>query len=231
MNVIRRMVVGLAGIVVVALAFSLVAPKAVHAIVSTLVTVTNGSGNPVPTVAVDTRNVNVLNTPSVNVASLPAVQLNGAINATVSNPTDGSGNPIPLVTRDSDSPARHANAAQCNGSNNGGNIAGCFFPAVPAGQELVIQGVTLAVRAPTGAAIDADFITVVNGVRTAHEIELKDGGPCSICGAAVDLFSGQFDFPIYADPGTTPEANMTYMAIGSPVSIHAAISGYFVTVP
>lgn len=62
MNIIRKIVVGIAGIVVVALALSLAAPKAVHAVVSTLVTVTN------------TPNVNVVNSPSVRDADNPARQ-------------------------------------------------------------------------------------------------------------------------------------------------------------
>lgn len=47
MNIIRRIVVGFAGVIVVALAIELAAPKAVHALVSTLVTVANPSTNPV----------------------------------------------------------------------------------------------------------------------------------------------------------------------------------------
>jgi len=48
MNIMRRIVVGFGGVIVVALAIELAAPKAVHAIVSTLVTVANTSANPVP---------------------------------------------------------------------------------------------------------------------------------------------------------------------------------------
>ncbi|MGB7023290.1 MAG: hypothetical protein WBD73_05775 [Candidatus Acidiferrales bacterium] len=63
MNIVRRIVVATAGMVIVALVLALAEPKAVHAVVSALVTVSNGAGNPVPTMAVDTRNVNVVNTP------------------------------------------------------------------------------------------------------------------------------------------------------------------------
>lgn len=100
MNVLHRTVVGIAGIVVVGLALALSAPRVVHAVVSTLVTVSNTSGNPVPTVAVDTRNVNVVNTPNVNISSLPAVQLNGNVNATVTNALDSNNNSVPLITED-----------------------------------------------------------------------------------------------------------------------------------
>ncbi len=47
-NVLKRIAMGVGGVVIVALLLALVAPKAVHAIVSTLVTVANTSSNPVP---------------------------------------------------------------------------------------------------------------------------------------------------------------------------------------
>lgn len=51
MDVLRKIVIGLGAIVVVALMLALASPKTVHAIVSTLVTVANTSANPVPTTA------------------------------------------------------------------------------------------------------------------------------------------------------------------------------------
>jgi len=48
MNVLRRIAMAIAGAVVVALAFSLAAPKAAHAVLSALVTITNTAANPVP---------------------------------------------------------------------------------------------------------------------------------------------------------------------------------------
>jgi hypothetical protein len=47
MNVLKRIAMGIGGVVVVTLLLALAAPKAVHAIVSTLVTVVNTSSNPV----------------------------------------------------------------------------------------------------------------------------------------------------------------------------------------
>lgn len=53
MNVIRKIMMGLGGVVVVALVLALALPKTVHAIVSTLVTVSNTPANPVSTLAAD----------------------------------------------------------------------------------------------------------------------------------------------------------------------------------
>ena len=53
MNVVRRVVLGFAGVVAVALAMQLAAPKAVQAIASHFVTVDNTAATPVPTFATD----------------------------------------------------------------------------------------------------------------------------------------------------------------------------------
>jgi hypothetical protein len=83
-NIIRRIIVGLAGVVVIALAIELAAPRAVHAIVSTLVTVTN------------TPNVNVVNTPTVSatINGTPTVNVGGSVNATIANTV---ANPLPAL--------------------------------------------------------------------------------------------------------------------------------------
>jgi hypothetical protein len=47
-NMLRRIAFGVSGVVIVALILVLAAPKAVHAIVSTLVTIANTASNPVP---------------------------------------------------------------------------------------------------------------------------------------------------------------------------------------
>lgn len=144
MNIVRRIVVGLAGVIVVALAIELAAPKAVHAIVSTLVTVANTSSNPVPTVAVDTRSVNVVNaavpvTGNVNatLTGTPTVSLNG--NVPVANPLDNNNNPSPLVTQPS---AR--NFFQLEGScTNSGAV--CFV-----GPLLTVTGSVAVVQSFSG---------------------------------------------------------------------------------
>ncbi|HET6201000.1 MAG TPA: hypothetical protein VFD93_11720 [Candidatus Acidoferrales bacterium] len=166
MNIVRRIVVATAGVVVVALVLALAEPKAVHAVVSALVTVSNGPGNPVPTMAVDTRNVNVVNTPvpvtgninanvtgsvnatltgtpSVNVSGMPAVNVASVSgNVPVTNPLDGSGNPIPLgVQTDESSPVE----LSCQQSfSSGSSVASCSPSfTVPSGELLIIDDVSL----------------------------------------------------------------------------------------
>ncbi|MHB8525838.1 MAG: hypothetical protein ACYDD2_06740 [Candidatus Acidiferrales bacterium] len=53
MNVLRRIAMAISGTVVVALVLTLAVPRAAHAVLSALVTITNTASNPVPTQAVD----------------------------------------------------------------------------------------------------------------------------------------------------------------------------------
>lgn len=140
--------VALAGLLSVMLA-----PKAVHAVVSTLVTVANGTANPVPTVAVDTRNVNVVNTPvpvtgnvNATLTGTPAVSLNG--NVPVSNPADGNGNPAPLIVKDAQNPALFS-FSQETIDQSGGNCRTFTNP--------------LPLTAPNGAAVKAVVIEEISG--------------------------------------------------------------------
>lgn len=68
MNVLRRIVLGIAAVVVVALALELVAPKAVRAVSNLFITVTNTSANPVPVLEDRESRANFI-TLSFNVAS------------------------------------------------------------------------------------------------------------------------------------------------------------------
>jgi hypothetical protein len=191
MDVVRRIVVGIAGVVLVALALELFAPKAVHAVVSTLVTVSNTSGNPVPTMAVDTRNVNVVNTPNVNVNTLPAVQLSGTpsvninsmppVNASVtgnvpvSNPLDGSGNPIPLVTQ---SPVSAANAFDTINScqvPSGKFVCGGIAYTVPAGKMAVIQSASSSCQLDAGENMTEIDITYTSPSGASEAAYMQPG--------------------------------------------------------
>jgi hypothetical protein len=204
MNVVRRIVVGIAGVVLVALALELFAPKAVHAVVSTLVTVSNTSGNPVPTMAVDTRNVNVVNTPNVNVNTLPAVQLSGTpsvninsmppVNASVtgnvpvSNPLDGSGNPIPLVTEDNAPRAAFDVTEQCNFDPTDGCLISSLF-LVPSNQIAVIESFSGECTLASGTAIVfASLIWVTGG--HVSSLSVEPGSPLANQGLVEQSFGG-----------------------------------------
>ena len=213
MNVLRRIAMAIAGVVVVALAAELVAPKAMHAAQSVLATIANTSANPVPTVATDTRNVNVANTPSVSVASgtvavssLPAVAIGGTVNATVTNT---SANPV--LNRDVDNPARQAFQARAQ----------------------VLAGVEKAVDVPSttadGALVKELVIEEVSG-------ECEGGVALVSVVTRVNGFDGFFRFAtnggallaqsvrLYADAGTK-----VFVITVSGATCSVDFSGYLVT--
>jgi hypothetical protein len=59
MKLFKRILIGFGTILLLALSLQLVAPKAVHAVVSTLVTVANTSANPVPVAQAKTNYINL----------------------------------------------------------------------------------------------------------------------------------------------------------------------------
>lgn len=83
MNVIRKIAMGIGGTVVVALFIGLMAPKAVHAVVSALVTVANTPTNPVPAEEVKESRANFVSVTSIEGASTyNEVQQDGTISST-----------------------------------------------------------------------------------------------------------------------------------------------------
>lgn len=160
----RRIVLGGAGIVAVALALQLAAPKAIQAVAPTPVTVTNTpnvtvANTPKVTVANTvpvTGSVTVANTVPVTgkvaVSSLPAVQLGGSVSADVSNPTTSNGYPQALVTEPTEGAFRVPVQSFCS-SHAGelGNIS-CPIFVVPATQRLVIEFVDVSCNFAAGDA-------------------------------------------------------------------------------
>lgn len=202
---------GIAGVLFVASAMTLVAPKAVHAVANLLVTVTN------------TPNVSVVNTPNVNIAntvpvtgtvavsSLPAVVLGGTVSANITN---AATNPLP--THAVDDPALQR--FQFNNITNGLNFSGGF--TVPSNKILVIENLSaLCQLTAVGDTTDLRFFTRSNGVFAQYSFapELVEGGSELVWNS-----TGR----IYADPGSD-------VSYGTGASIPTSdcdmtISGHFV---
>lgn len=152
MKFARRALTIFGGAVLLVALAGLLAPKAAHALVATLVQVTNTSANPVPTVAVDTRNVNVVNTPNVNVSNALTVGI------------DSSNNTITLA-RDPENPARqpYQTSIPINFSD-GDWRSGTFESPVPSNKELVIEYVSAYINLPHGQKItEMRVLTGVGG--------------------------------------------------------------------
>lgn len=189
MNVLRRIVLGLAGVVAVALAMQLAAPKAVQAIVSHFVTVDNTAANPVPVAG------------TVAVSSLPAVQLSGNVNATVTN---GPATPVPTFATDDPGRIPFQAAEQDATACNGQGICFLQFGTVPAGHRIVIKHVSGALFT---AASSQTIVTVgpFNGAGLAFESFMV--GPGRGTGFPVETV---FDQPVqfYFDQGQAVEVSL-----------------------
>lgn len=249
MNIVRRIVVGLAGVIAVALVLAIAEPKAVHAVVSALVTVSNGTGNPVPTVAVDTRNVNVVNTPNVNVTNTvpvtgnvnatltgtPTVSFNG--NVPVANPSDQNQNPIPLDVESNDySPVQ----AACSGFSSGNgfsNFSACS-PAitVPAGTALIIDDVSITAFEDPGVTPQGNIATIgvanKNGGGVDFYIPLQAQGTAP--GSQELLFVGAQRMHLYTFPTSRSAGPVfcevdTAVAQSSSAGMRCVIVGHLVT--
>lgn len=215
MNVVRKIVVGIAGVVVVALALELVAPKAVHAVVSTLVTVSNTTAQPVPTMAVDTRNVNVVNTPNVNVNSLPAVQLSGTPSVNIASPLSIGGNVSATIANTSANPGvaldeahaasqivtmecftrSYGTAYPCLSVSTAGAVGSQY--TVPSGENLVITSIQFDPGEPASGLL---FVQL-----------LADGGNQAVTWPVSNASVSQLQFPgsgIVYGGGSTLAINM-----------------------
>lgn len=160
MNTVGRIGVGIVGVMVIVVAMQLATPKVAQAVANLFVTVTNTSANPVPV----TGTVSVTNTPNVNVASLPAVQIGGSVNATVTDSKDSQSNPV-LVTED-DAP-RNAFFVfrQCGWAG----VSSCVVDgvlSVPANLIAVVQSLSGQCLIDSGTALMDAGIGDANGVST-----------------------------------------------------------------
>lgn len=152
MKTLKRIAWGLGVILVIATSLQLAAPKAVHAVISTLVTVANTAANPVPV----TGTVAIAGTPAVNVASMPPVSV-GPLTVSgplpVTNPLDELGFQQPLVTQDSNLGVRQAFliADHCSGLN----CLGASGISVPTGFAAVVEDLSGSCTTNNGFIYDA----------------------------------------------------------------------------
>lgn len=131
---------------------------------------------------------------------------------------------VATIIRDQDNPARHPFVTSCV-SEAGINFE-CSTPAIPAGQEVVIETVSFnGFNVPAGVGVFFPAIsTTAAGVRQFYALN------------PAPIISGVFQEPqslrFYADPGTvitcdgSPDAGSLFGAEAG-----CSISGYFVTLP
>jgi len=185
---------------------------------------------PPPTKAQD---VNVVNTPTVQLAGTSTVQVSGTTNVHVQNDSTA-----PVVVQDVSTPKRTPFQAQPG------------FPAlpfigvnpvvepitVPAGKRLVIEHVSARAVLPfqaQSAFVYFSISTTAGGVTVEHSLDVPQTFTCGSCtstGGTINAMSQETKF--YADGGTTVQA-VVQGAGGSAeaIDIKFAISGYLEDAP
>jgi hypothetical protein len=138
---------------------------------------------------------------------------------------------VATIIRDQDNPARHPFTTNCGGSSNT-NTAGGASPLTPAGEEVVIETISINGYADPGNKTVIPFVaTTASGVSTQYFLNvLSDAG---INQPDYAGFSAVQPLRLYADPGIqihcggfTANANPT-----GGLGIFFEISGYYVALP
>jgi hypothetical protein len=94
-----------------------------------------------------TVNANINGTPTVNVASLPAVQINGTASVNVA-----SSSALPVFVEEGYS-ARNAVGSECDAAFDNNGQLNCLLATVPTGHTLVIETITCAIGVASGSQV------------------------------------------------------------------------------
>ena len=151
----------------------------------------------------------------------------------VLSPKSAYAHAAPVVT-DQDNPARHPFAMSCalTPVNPNDPVSDCNSPAIPAGQEVVIETISISGFSDTiNTVLVASVNTSAGGSIQAYTLNpLADSG---VGQPGFSFYTGVFSIRLYADPTTaigchfqTKNQNLTQSLTGS-----CMFSGYFVTLP
>jgi hypothetical protein len=141
------------------------------------------------------------------------------------------------LVRNVDNPARQPFRATCQNSFPGGNgNPSCALATAPAGQELVIQGVTfdLLIKPGPGASVRC-ILSVEQATPPAffvYTFGAQDLGPALGFTDGTEEYTCVSNAPLYADPGTTVYASIGRAAITlDSWDFTVAMSGSTVSLP
>lgn len=133
---------------------------------------------------------------------------------------------VATITRDQDNPARHPFTTSCQ-SQDGVNIV-CHSPVIPAGQQVVIETITISGEGNSAAFVLTPHISTI-AAGNFNTYDLNPMFDTGILQPGNSQMQGVASVRLYADPGSTiqcaGDANVT------PFFINCHFSGYFVTLP
>jgi len=140
---------------------------------------------------------------------------------------------VATIIRDQDNPARHPFTTSCLGFGTAASSNFCTTPAIPAGQEVVIETISFAADADPGNTVLIRHVTTVAaGVTTSLSLNPTLDSGFDQPGRA--SFEGTDSVRLYADPGSVIRCD-GFTAKPNPSAfgfvLTCTISGYFVTLP
>ena len=190
--------------------------------------------------------VSVVNTPTVNVGTLPAVTVGGTVNigntvpVQVTNPVqppssvtinNTAAQPVPaqvantrstpIPIQDVDNPARHPLQVLCQAkAPDQFGAFSCSMPAVPSNMEFVIQTVSFS---GTGTQVGTvSIVTTGGGTSLATFVPVVQTSTS---------FFNALPLTQYADPGTSPSCEATINTSAVAGSMQCDLIGYLVSLP
>jgi hypothetical protein len=179
--------------------------------------------------------VNVVNTPTVQLAGTSTVQVSGTTNVHVQNDSSA-----PVIVQDVSTPKRTpfqaAPTFPAPPFLNDNPVSATI--TVPAGKRLVIEHVSaravLSFQAQT-PVVYFSISTTVAGVKVEHFLNVPQVFifNCASCGNIAETINavGQ-EMKLYADAGATVQATAMATSItGVPIDINFAVSGYLEDAP
>ena len=150
-------------------------------------------------------------------ATLAVPRTAHAVAAALVQVTNTSANPV--LNQDVDALGRHPYMSSCSAPNI------CFFSAVPANRELVIQSISVGIAIPPSAPAAVAQLQTTTGGTVGFPAQFPVAS--SIEGFGFGLQS----ITAYADPGTTPACTFLTMPALINQTIACTISGYTVSAP
>ncbi len=175
-----------------------------------------------------TGDVNVINSPTVKIASGSKVGIDPACDGVTVTNTASQPVPIAGTVRDIDQPAMSPHQDGFGFAIASGFTTSEALTMVPAGKRLVIEQFSATAIVPAGQS-GFFFIQTTAGGGAAQHIVPATKGFADSAFPGSDLLTASQSIRIYADPGTTPTVSFRRSSSAGSSTFSAFISGYHVT--
>lgn len=137
---------------------------------------------------------------------------------------------VATIIRDQDQPARHAFTTNCTSPTTTGDVTSCDTPAIPAGQEFVIE--TISINAESSSVNDVLTVALTTTTSGKDSFILLNPIFSGVVQNPFSDYSNAQPLRLYADPNTHIHCNfVTNETNPSPFFGACYFSGYLVSLP